>query len=90
MNDSYLEVTFRHGTPLAAYYYLPRQPGDTVHRVEKFDAGLLVDLTEDGRPIGLEITIPALVTVEAVNRVMQSFGFAPITPGELAPLGNAA
>ena len=30
MKSSYLEVTFRHGHPLAAYLYLPRQPGETL------------------------------------------------------------
>ena len=24
MKERYLEVTFRHGRPIAAYYYLPR------------------------------------------------------------------
>ena len=25
MKEPYLEVTFRHGRPIAAYYYVPRQ-----------------------------------------------------------------
>jgi hypothetical protein len=35
MHQSYLEVTFRGGQPLAAYYYLPRRAGDKCDHVEK-------------------------------------------------------
>lgn len=90
MNECYLEVAYRGGRPLAAYYYLPRKPGDTSARVEKRDAGLLVDLAADGRPIGIEIAIPAVATVEAVNAVLQSYGFSPLDPRELEPLRKAA
>ena len=50
MQQSYLEVTFRNGIPLAAYYYLPRLAGEKCVRVEKHCAGLLVDLAADGHP----------------------------------------
>lgn len=90
MHDCYLEVTFRGGHPLAAYYCLPRKPGDRSKRVEKRGPGLLVDLTEDGRLIGIEITIPALVTLDSVNDVLTSYGFAAIDAAELRPLQEAA
>ena len=90
MHESYLEVTFRNGKPLAAYYYLPRNPGDISARVEKHGSALLVDLTTDGRPIGIEIAVPALATVEAVNKILEIYGFPPIAAAELAPLANAA
>jgi hypothetical protein len=90
MQNCYLEVTFRNGKPLAAYYYLPRKEGDKSARVEKHQAGLLVDLTSDGRPIGIEIAIPALVTDEAVNKILRAYGFPPMPPKELAPLRDAA
>jgi hypothetical protein len=60
MRGTYLEITFRSGEPLAAYLYLPREEGDRSARVKKHGPGLVVDLTEDGRPIGVEIAIPAL------------------------------
>jgi hypothetical protein len=90
MRGTYLEVTFRGGQPLAAYLYLPRQQGDRSARVQKRLAGLLVDLTEDGRPMGIEIAIPALVTVEAVNEILAEYGLEPLQPAELAPLGKVA
>ncbi|MCY2994732.1 MAG: hypothetical protein NTY19_43755 [Planctomycetota bacterium] len=90
MQGTYLEVTFRGGQPLAAYLYLPRQEGDRSARVQKHRAGLLVDLTADGRPIGIEIAIPALVTVEAVNEILAAYGLEPIDSVELTPLRKVA
>ncbi|MBM4063598.1 MAG: DUF2283 domain-containing protein, partial [Planctomycetes bacterium] len=58
MKHSYLEVTFRRGRPLAAYYYLPRRDGDSSVRTERASGGLVVDFAADGRPIGIEITAP--------------------------------
>ena len=66
MREPYLEVTFRHGRPLAAYLYLPRSAGDRSRRTVKADGGLIVDYTESGKPIGIEITAPAAVAPQAV------------------------
>jgi uncharacterized protein YuzE len=56
MNKPYLEITYRKGRPFAAYLYLPRQSADRSARTEQCEGGVLIDFTEDGRPIGLEIT----------------------------------
>lgn len=88
--ECYLEVTFRKGKPLAAYYYMPRQEGDTSARVEKRGDGLYVDFTSDGRPMGIEIVLPERVTVESVNAILESYGFPGISPDDLAPLKVAA
>jgi uncharacterized protein YuzE len=90
MQGTYLEVTFRGGKPLAAYLYLPHKEGDQIARVEKREAGLLVDVSGDGRPLGIEIAIPALVTVEAVNQILVSYGLEPLDSVELSPLRKAA
>jgi len=44
MKNTYLEVTFRHGRPLAAYYYLSRRPGEKSYRTAKAEPGLVIDL----------------------------------------------
>lgn len=90
MHNCYLEVTFRGGKPLAAYYYLPRTTEDKSVRVENRGPGLLVDLTADGRPIGIEIAIPSLVTLESINEILTQYGFEPIDALELRPLKQAA
>lgn len=86
MKDRYLEVTFRKGRPLAAYLYLPRLPGDVSDRVERRDAGLLVDRAADGRAIGIEISEPAVVDLSALNQLLAELSAAPATSEELAPL----
>jgi hypothetical protein len=90
MKNTYLEVTFRGGKVLAAYYYLPRRLNDRSVRVENHGPGLLVDLTADNRPIGIEIAIPEAVSVQAVNEILKHYGLEPIDDHELAPLRHAA
>ncbi len=86
MSRIYLEVTFCDGKPFAAYLPLPRKSGDKAARSKKAEAGLVVDFSADGRPIGIEITSPSEFNVDALNRVMTSLDLTPIAPGALAPL----
>ncbi len=89
MSNRYLEVTFRNGKPLAAYLYLPRNSGDVSVRTEKRDEGLLIDFAADGCPIGIEITAPTRVSLDALNSVLTAVHQDPATPEELAPLAAA-
>jgi len=86
MNDSYLEVTFRHGRPLAAYYYLPRRPKDKGCRTKRIEPGLVIDFARDGRAIGIEIVAPDKLTLAVFNRVLRDLGFPPLKRADLAPL----
>ncbi|MFP4063733.1 MAG: DUF2283 domain-containing protein [Halochromatium sp.] len=89
MRSSYLEVTFRRGRPLAAYLYLPRTPGDKSDHVEQAGAGLLVDYTADGKPIGIEITAPAEVDVTELNQILVHLHAPAVTNEDIAPLRAA-
>ncbi len=89
MKSSYLEVTFRHGRPLAAYLYLPRASGDKSHHVEQVGSGLLVDYTADDKPIGIEITSPARVSIADLNRVLADLHAPAVTDEDIAPLRAA-
>ena len=89
MKEPYLEVTFRHGRPMAAYLYLPRATKDKSHRTLRADPGMIVDYTEDGKPIGIEITAPSKVTVNDLNRVLASLGAPVLTSDDVAPLKAA-
>ncbi len=82
----FLEVTYRAGKPLAAYLYLPRQTGDKSSRTCKFEPGLLIDYRADGQAIGIEITTPTRVTLDAINRALAAANQEPITAEELVPL----
>ena len=86
MSHRYLEITFRSGRPLAAYLYLPRQAGDKSARVEPHGHGYLVDWTQDGRPIGIEMPSPSLVTLAGLNDVLAELRLGPLDPDEVSPL----
>lgn len=86
MKTSYLEVTYRRGRAIAAYYYLPRCPGQHSVRTRRVEAGLLVDYARGGRPIGVEIPSPGTLSIAAFNRVLRELGFPPVTREDVAPL----
>ena len=89
MKEPYLEVTFRHGRPVAAYYYLPRRPGDRSHRTKRVEPGMVVDFSRGGRPIGIEITAPTRLSLAAINRVLRDLGLPEVKRADLAPLRAA-
>lgn len=89
MKESYLEVTFRKGQPIAAYLYLPRGVRDKSYRTARANPGLVVDYNRSGKPIGIEITAPTKVTAAALNRVLRDIGMPAIKRSDLAPLRAA-
>lgn len=89
MKGSYLEVTYRKGRTLAAYYYLPRPKNETSVRTEKFDGELLVDFSADGKPVGIEILSPSTFELSALNRALAHLGQELVRPEDLAPLAAA-
>jgi len=89
MKEPYLEVTYRKGKVLAAYFYLPRTTGAKSVKTRRVDPGLIIDLAADGKAIGIEITAPGQLTPVALNRVLKELGFAPVANADLAPLRAA-
>ena len=89
MKNPYLEVTFRHGRPLAAYYYVSRRPGEKSCRTAKAEPGLVIDFNRSGKPIGIEITAPGKLSAVALNRVLRRFDLPPVARADLAPLRAA-
>jgi hypothetical protein len=89
MKEAYLEVTYRHGQPLAAYFYLPRAKRSKSVRTRRVDPGMIVDLDAQGRPLGIEITAPQQLTLAALNRLLREFGCDPVRRSDLAPLRAA-
>ena len=86
MKRCYLEVTFRRGKAFAAYLYLPRPKEARSARVERFDDTLVVDFSEDGAPIGIEILNPAAVQLAPLNSLLEKLGARPVESADLAPL----
>jgi len=86
MREAYLEVTYRHGRPIAAYYYLPRAHGASSHTTRRAEQGMLVDLDQSGKPIGIEITAPSHVSLTSINKLLEELGQEPLTESDLIPL----
>lgn len=89
MKEAYLEVTYRHGRALAAYYYLPLETRQKSVRTRRVDPGMIVDFDARGRPLGIEITAPERLTLASLNRLLRELGCAPVRRADLAPLRAA-
>ena len=89
MKETYLEVTYRHGRPIAAYLYLGREPGEKSCRTQRVEPGMVIDLNSAGRAIGIEITAPGQVSLAVLNEILADLGLSPITQADLAPLKAA-
>lgn len=86
MKDLYLEVTFRRGRPMAAYLYLPRQPGEKSSSTKRVEPGMLVDFGPRGNPIGIEITAPSRISLPDINGLLEGLELPPVAKADLAPL----
>ena len=86
MKEAYLEVTYRHGEPLAAYLYLPISGRRKSVRTKRVEPGLVIDFGAAGQPLGIEITAPKRITLARLNRVLRSLDCPPVRRGDLAPL----
>lgn len=84
-----LKVTYRRGRPIAAYVYLPRQAGDRVAATERLDPAVLLDRSDDGRLIGVEIVDPGLCGPDRLIEILRSLGQDKIDREELGPLAAA-
>ncbi len=85
-NGVYLEMTYRKGKPFVGYLSLNRRPGDYAADTKKLAPGLVVDFASDGRPIGIEIVSPSVVTAESINALLRQLQHDPLPEEELAPL----
>ena len=85
MHERYLEITFRRGEPIAAYLYLPRLENDKSFRVEKMGHDMIVDMSEAGRPIGIEILSPQAVSPGISTKFSQNTPFRRWTIKSLHP-----
>jgi hypothetical protein len=89
MRDCSLEVSFHSGRPYAAYYHLPRDPGERSARSRRVEPGMVVDFNAAGVAIGIEITDPASITTDVFNRLLGELGQSPVDEATLAPLHAA-
>lgn len=86
MSAIFLEVSFRHGKPFAAYLRLPRLPGAAVARTIEAEPGILADLDAQGAVLGVEIVSPSPESGAAVRRVLATLQGPVVPESEFKPL----
>jgi len=86
MSTYSLEVTFRGGRPTVAYLCVPRTLGDKSCRTKLAEPGLVIDINQKGKPIGVEILAPSKFTLRRLNSVLRQLGLPTVKRAEVAPL----
>ena len=82
-----LRVTYRDdGTPFAAYLYLPSEPNEKRAKCRRVEPGMILDINENEKLIGVELTAPRLVTLQDINDILREYGVEPIHAATLKPL----
>jgi uncharacterized protein YuzE len=71
---------------MAAYLYLSREAGERSCRTQRVEPGMVVDFGQSGRPIGIEITAPGMVSASEINALLHDLGLGPVAQADLAPL----
>ena len=90
MTERTLQVTYRKGKAFAAYLHLSHQTGEKGARtVPSSDGLLVVDYAHDGKPIGVEITAPAAVPLNRLNRLLADIGETPLNEHDYLPVWAA-
>jgi hypothetical protein len=86
MKEAYLEVTYRHGGPLAAYAHLPAPSRRKSVRTQRIEPGLVIDFSATEQALGIEITALKRLTLTRLNQILRGIDCPPIRRDDLAPL----
>jgi len=81
-----IQITYRKGKPLAAYIYLPHEPGNKSVRCEELQPGLIVDFDAEGKALGIEVITPTATSIDEVHQVFEKLGLEHPDPTDLQPL----
>jgi uncharacterized protein YuzE len=90
MTERSLQVTYRKGKAFAAYLHLSHQTGEkSAKTVPSAEGLLIVDYAQDGKPIGVEITAPAAVPSDRLNRLLADLRETPLNEHDYVPMHAA-
>lgn len=81
-----LEVRYRDRRASAAYLYLPCREGDLYRGSRPVEKGLVLDYSQSGRLLGIEITAPSLISGTDINDLLGQHGIGPLHEAVLKPL----
>ena len=90
MTERSLRVTYRKGRTFAAYLHFSHPTGETSVRTAASPDGLLiVDYAGSGRPLGVEITAPQMVSLERLNQLLAGLGEPSLAEQDYRPVRAA-
>ncbi len=90
MTERSLQVTYRKGKAFSAYLHLSHQTGEkSAKTVPSADGLLVVDCAQDGKRIGVEITAPAAMPLDRLNRLLADLGETPLNEHDYVPMQAA-
>ena len=81
-----LELTYRDGLPRLGYLYLSEDPNEKSEHSRRVEPAMVIDLSREGKLIGIELLAPSKVTLEAINGILEEYGMEPLKKSDLAPL----
>lgn len=85
MSQRELKVSYHRGKPIAAYLYLKARP---IHSAQSREVapGLIIDYSDTGEAIGVEIVDPRSLQIEELSAVLESLGEDDLQEDELDAL----
>lgn len=86
MSDTRVEVVFKKGRPVAAFFHLKEKASGKSGRQIHVRPNMTAHFDEAGHPVGLEIHLPDKLDLLSINDVLRELGASPVTEAELAPL----
>ena len=86
LKHPFLEVSYRKGKPFAGYLYLSDPRPRTPCRTEEIRPGVLIDLGDDGEPLGIEFLSPGAVTAEDLRAIETRLRGARLQREDLTPI----
>jgi len=82
----FLEVTYRKGKPFAGYLYLSDARPRVPCRTEEVRPGVLIDIGDDGEPLGIEFLSPGSVTLDDLRAIEARLSGAHLEWQDLSPI----
>jgi hypothetical protein len=86
MNDTRVEVIFKKGRPVAAFFHFRPEASGKSGRQIHVRPSITAHFDAAGHSVGLEILLPAKLVLGEVNEILRELGASPVTDADLAPL----
>ncbi len=81
-----LEIVFRKGKPVAAFFHLRAEASGKSGRTVPIRPPMTAHYDETGLPIGLEVPLPTSVPLHLLNEALRELGAPPVAEADIVAL----